>query len=194
MRRRGFTLIELLVVIAIIAILAAILFPVFAQARESARKTGCINNMKQLGLGLTMYRSDYDGHDPGPGNQGCDGNSLMWDASWGQWYNGVVEPAFKAATPTTPATPTTSWVPCVKIGDNDAFGNVVAANVSGPSTTWGKSGPQDGAIYPYVKNKQVYLCPSEKLPQKKTQLLDEPARRVYIRPDCAAPRAVHHAD
>jgi prepilin-type N-terminal cleavage/methylation domain-containing protein/prepilin-type processing-associated H-X9-DG protein len=57
---RGFTLIELLVVIAIIAILAAILFPVFAQARESARKTTCLSNLKQLGLGWTMYSSDYD--------------------------------------------------------------------------------------------------------------------------------------
>ena len=56
----GFTLIELLVVIAIIAILAAILFPVFAQARESARMTACLSNMKQMGLSLRMYSQDYD--------------------------------------------------------------------------------------------------------------------------------------
>src|SRR5881227_1269953 len=59
-KTRGFTLIELLVVIAIIAILAAILFPVFAQAREAARKTSCISNLKQLMLGWLMYSQDYD--------------------------------------------------------------------------------------------------------------------------------------
>lgn len=58
--RSGFTLIELLVVIAIIAILAAILFPVFAQARESARKTACTSNLKQLSTALLMYEQDYD--------------------------------------------------------------------------------------------------------------------------------------
>jgi prepilin-type N-terminal cleavage/methylation domain-containing protein len=57
---RGFTLIELLVVIAIIAILAAILFPVFARARESAVRTQCLNNVKQIALGALMYVQDYD--------------------------------------------------------------------------------------------------------------------------------------
>lgn len=58
--RRGFTLIELLVVIAIIAILAAILFPVFATVREAARATACRSNLKQIGAALAMYRADYD--------------------------------------------------------------------------------------------------------------------------------------
>lgn len=59
-RRHGFTLIELLVVIAIIAILAAILFPVFAQAREAARKSSCLSNTKQFGTAAMMYVQDYD--------------------------------------------------------------------------------------------------------------------------------------
>ncbi len=58
--KSAFTLIELLVVIAIIAILAAILFPVFAQAKEAAKKTVCLSNMKQLGLGLQLYLGDFD--------------------------------------------------------------------------------------------------------------------------------------
>lgn len=85
---RGFTLIELLVVIAIIAILAAILFPVFAQARESARKTSCLSNEKQLGLGFMMYAQDYDEKLPGvpfPYN-GCTYRvNCIWP--WDAWPN-----------------------------------------------------------------------------------------------------------
>ena len=70
--KKGFTLIELLVVIAIIAILAAILFPVFAQAREKARQTSCLSNTKQLSLGLLMYVQDYD--ETWPRNDDCVNN------------------------------------------------------------------------------------------------------------------------
>ncbi len=63
-RAKGFTLIELLVVIAIIAILAAILFPVFARAREKAQRTACLSNIKQITLGTMMYAQDYDSRLP----------------------------------------------------------------------------------------------------------------------------------
>ena len=72
--RRAFTLIELLVVIAIIAILAAILFPVFAQAREKARAITCVSNLKSVGLAAMMYAQDYDESLPG-GWGGADNNA-----------------------------------------------------------------------------------------------------------------------
>ncbi len=73
-RAQGFTLIELLVVIAIIAILASILFPVFAQARAKARETACANNLRQIGFAMRLYMDDYDGHPPFPGDAYSSGN------------------------------------------------------------------------------------------------------------------------
>jgi prepilin-type N-terminal cleavage/methylation domain-containing protein/prepilin-type processing-associated H-X9-DG protein len=77
-RRTAFTLIELLVVIAIIAILAAILFPVFAQARDKARQAACLSNLKQAGSALTMYVQDYDETLP---------NACQWGRAW-TWLGG----------------------------------------------------------------------------------------------------------
>ena len=94
MRRKGFTLIELLVVIAIIAILASILFPVFAKAREKARQSSCLSNMKQLGLAVLSYSSDYDEMLPTEDYPyGGDGNTQGVDGSW----RGAIYPYCKNA-------------------------------------------------------------------------------------------------
>ena len=89
-RRRAFTLIELLVVIAIIAILAAILFPVFAQARAKARQATCISNLKQLGTAGMMYAQDYDETLPIGYDQYIVGNNNM-----AGWWIGKIQPYVK---------------------------------------------------------------------------------------------------
>jgi prepilin-type N-terminal cleavage/methylation domain-containing protein/prepilin-type processing-associated H-X9-DG protein len=104
MKNRGFTLIELLVVIAIIAILAAILFPVFAKAREKARQTSCLSNLKQLGVATLMYAQDYD-------------EKWMPNAPW-----------------RSDAAP--GW------------------------TTHSAAGAPQAKLAPYIKNLQIFACPS----------------------------------
>lgn len=87
---RGFTLIELLVVIAIIAILAAILFPVFGRARENARRSTCQSNLKQLGLGILQYVQDYDERFPGFAGWGGGGG-------WASTTNPIIYPYLKSS-------------------------------------------------------------------------------------------------
>lgn len=106
--RKGFTLIELLVVIAIIAILAAILFPVFAGARERGRETLCCNNLKQLMIGIRQYCEEHDGKMP---------TCIQ--------YNNVVP---------------------------DFMGNYTCGVPSSVTK---------GSLYPYVKSKKSYVCPSD---------------------------------
>ncbi|AIE85499.1 DUF1559 domain-containing protein [Fimbriimonas ginsengisoli] len=93
MRKLAFTLIELLVVIAIIAILAAILFPVFAQAKEAAKSTACLSNSKQLALGLTLYANDEEDRLPAATEHGGgDGTGELT----GQTWLDTVQPYIKA--------------------------------------------------------------------------------------------------
>jgi prepilin-type N-terminal cleavage/methylation domain-containing protein len=94
-QRSAFTLIELLVVIAIIALLSAILFPVFARARENARRTTCISNLKQIGLGVLQYSQDYDERYPSVyttlvgAQPGQDGEILLDGAGYNFWQQQI---------------------------------------------------------------------------------------------------------
>lgn len=119
-RETGFTLIELLVVIGIIAVLAAILFPVFAQARESGRRTACLSNLRQLGLAFTMYAQDYDERLP-----------AATDGKKGEKTEG-------------------GWIYYTKFP--------VSRNPKSADVT-------RGAIYPYVKDRRIYICPDDSLGQ-----------------------------
>jgi prepilin-type N-terminal cleavage/methylation domain-containing protein/prepilin-type processing-associated H-X9-DG protein len=100
-RANAFTLIELLVVIAIIALLAAILFPVFAQAREKARQASCLSNQRQIGMGLLMYLQDYDERLPDRRDLKTALGYRGWGAAWppsdprSGWAMVVLEPYIK---------------------------------------------------------------------------------------------------
>ena len=95
--KRGFTLIELLVVIAIIAILAAILFPVFARARENARRASCQSNMKQVGLGVLQYAQDYDEKYPlQEGTPSLNGGGIYTQNGVAMSWDLITQPYFKS--------------------------------------------------------------------------------------------------
>jgi prepilin-type N-terminal cleavage/methylation domain-containing protein len=128
--QRAFTLIELLVVIAIIAVLAAILFPVFAQARAKGRQTSCISNLRQIGTALARYRQDYDGVNAR--HRFCPDNTAdpLCDASPGPTFTGPHE---------------VWWAP---------YDNSVAPDSRGPYPNY-----KPGFLQPYVKNVQIFKCP-----------------------------------
>lgn len=100
-KHKAFTLIKLLVVIAIIAILAAILFPVFARARENARRSSCQSNLKQLALGMTQYTQDYDEKYPALGWHNCCGSGWYY-----RYWGSAIQPYIKStqifACPSSP--------------------------------------------------------------------------------------------
>ena len=162
----AFTLIELLVVIAIIAILAAILFPVFAQAREKARATACISNQKQMGLALAMYRQDYD--EVNCRYRFCDPayahDALCLNLAKATIYTGPLE---------------TWWAP---------YDNSLAAGTDSSARKL-YQGVKAGFLQPYVKNQQIFRCPSYSQGQVGyamslyRQWADGPARRLCHQPD-----------
>ena len=134
--QRGFTLIELLVVIAIIAILAAILFPVFARARENARRASCQSNLKQSALGMMMYTQDYDERMP----YGWSGYSLYLSGSSPYAWADSLQPYLKSTqvlqcpsesnSPNTTAGYNGATPTPVRAGYSDYFMNIAAQNIS----------------------------------------------------------------
>ena len=134
MRKRGFTLIELLVVIAIISILAAILFPVFAQAREKGRTASCVSNQHQIGLAIAMYRSDYD----------------------------EINPRYRFCPDSATDQLCVNASPTVLTGPNEIWWAPYDTAL-GPEPTplpSNYTGVKAGFLQPYVNNQQIFRCPS----------------------------------
>jgi len=133
MMKKGFTLIELLVVIAIIAILAAILFPVFAQAREKARQITCLSNLNQIGLAEQMYAQDYD----------------QWFSGLPGWGAGPGTDEFiQANTPLIWGWPG-NWENNPDVRGNQGYGACFYAY------------QMNFALYPYTKSTQIWYCPDD---------------------------------
>lgn len=128
--RRGFTLIELLVVIAIISLLAAILFPVFSRARENARRSSCLSNLKQIGLGMMQYTQDYDERYP-----------------MGAYKNLVSPPDGASNGPSVIDTDPSKPSGYFQVRHNATW-------ASRHFVTW------MDIIHPYIKSVQVFVCPS----------------------------------
>ncbi|RYX86776.1 DUF1559 domain-containing protein [bacterium] len=139
----AFTLIEMLVVIGVIALLAAIMFPVFARVRENGRKTVCNSNMKQLGLAFLQYTQDSGGRYPLSGQLQLWADGAHWvtggEGGVPKNYDGTTDPTgFGLANPSTFAT----------IDGHEAY-------------------PEKGALFPYAKSTSIYMCPSAKDSNKK---------------------------
>ncbi len=142
---RAFTLIELLVVIAIIAILAAILFPVFARARENARKASCLSNMKQIGLGIMQYTQDYDERFP-PSRAGGHVYFGAFDNQNMPWHL-AIQPYVKSyqlfKCPSNTSTGMVNWS---NTGSGDQAGRSYECNGSGDGSytnSWGGDLPMN---------------------------------------------------
>jgi prepilin-type N-terminal cleavage/methylation domain-containing protein len=155
MRRHGFTLIELLVVIAIIAILAAILFPVFAQARAKARTATTISNLRQIGLASMMYAQDYD-ETIHPAERGygdyraypyylypyCKNFDFFWDAAQERFKGGVLDPNL-SETNTNYFLPSVLAAKAVTVGGN--YGAFMGRSLASVAT------PADRSLYIVTK-------------------------------------------
>jgi prepilin-type N-terminal cleavage/methylation domain-containing protein len=139
MKRNGFTLIELLVVIAIIAILAAILFPVFVNAREKARQTSCLSNMSQLAKSFKLYLDDNNSRFPNAD-----------DCSGGQWVKDIN------------GQPVMGWIGYDGVAPVSQWGSGFTYDNPAPPWQW-RANPAKGSLWKYTnKSRRLYLCPSDK--------------------------------